>query len=100
MMNSAIIIFSNDKLFISYVNFHYREENIDTVIDRVVDTEELVILLDACVQEEINSIKLICDNKLSINELTEIEEIMDSYANQMEFEFKKGIEEYYEFQDL
>jgi len=99
-MNSGIIIFSSDTLFVSFICFHFREEHLDSVIERVLDTEELVILLEAFIKEEINLIQLICDHKLSINEMSEIEEIIDNYSNQIVFELRRGIEEYYEFQDL
>ncbi len=99
-MNSGIIIFSSDTLFVSCICFHFREEHLDSVIERVLDTEELVILLEAFIKEEINSIQLICDHKLSINEMSEIEEIIDNYSDQIVFELRRGIEEYYEFQDI
>jgi hypothetical protein len=99
-MNSGIIIFSSDTLFVSCIYFHFREEHLDSVIERVLDTEELVILLEAFIKEEINSIQLICDNKLSINEMSEIEEIIDNYSDQIVFELRRGIDEYYEFQDI
>jgi hypothetical protein len=99
-MNSGIIIFSSDTLFVSCVCFHFREEHLDSVIERVLDIEELVILLEAFIKEEINSIQLICDHKLSINEMSEIEEIIDNYSDQIVFELRRGIEEYYEFQDI
>lgn len=100
IMNSGIIIVSNDTLFVSNVYFHFREECLDTVIERALDIEELVILLEAFIKEGIYTIQIICDNNISINEMSEIEEIIDDFSDQIIFEIRRGIQDFYEFQDL
>jgi len=94
IMHSAIIIVSEDSLFVSLALFKLKEDYIDAIVERAIGIEDFEILLIELINEGICSIQVICDGALSINEMSEIEEIIDNYSNQIVFKLIKGMEEY------
>jgi hypothetical protein len=98
-MHSAIIIVSDDSLFVSFALLKLKEDYIDTIIERAIGTEDFEILLEELKDEGICSVWVLCDGNLSINEISEIEEILDRYSDQIELSISRGMQEYYEIQE-
>ncbi len=95
-MHSAIIIFSSDSLFVSLSLSKLKEDQFDSIIERAIGIEDFEILINDLINEGICSIQVICDGDLSINEVSEMEDIIDKYANEIAFNISKGWTEYNE----
>ena len=95
-MHSAIIIFSCDSLFVSLALTKLKEDQFDSIIERAIGIEDFEILINDLINEGICSIQVICDDDLSINEVSEMEDIIDKYANEITFSLSKGWAEYNE----
>ncbi len=99
-MNNGIVIFSSDNMFVSFVCVHLLDEYSNAILERVMDTEELIIMLEAFTKEGINKIRIVFDTKLTFNEYSEIVEIMESYSSQFDYEISRGLDTYVPFQKV
>jgi hypothetical protein len=95
-MHSAIIIVSEDSLFVSLALFKLKEDYIDAIVERAIGIEDFEILINDLNNQGIYSIQVICDGDLSINEVSEMEDIIDKYANEIAFNISKSWTEYNE----
>jgi hypothetical protein len=66
-MNSAVIIFSDDNFFVRFI------------------------------KENITDVRIICDGNLALDVVFELEDLLDEYSDQIEFEYNRGIEESYDY---
>ena len=98
-MNSAVIIFSEDNLFIKYSLMKLREDHVDSIIERSINVDDFIVLIEEFLSEGLSEIKVICDGNSSLNDINEIEEIIEKYSKTINFSYSKGIEDLFYFHE-
>lgn len=96
-MNSAVIIFSDDNLFVRYTLMKLRDDHFDALIERSHDIDHFNSLIEEFVKENITDVRVICDGNLALDIVFELEDLMDKYSNKIDFEYHRGIEESFDY---
>ena len=92
-MNSAVIIFSDDNLFVRFTLMKLRDDHFDALIERSHDIEHFTLLIEEFVKENITDVRVICDGNLAMDVIYEVEDILDQFGDQIDFEYTRGMEE-------
>ena len=96
-MNSAVIIFSDDNIFVRFTLMKLRDDHFDALIERSHDIEHFTSLIEEFIKENITDVRIICDGNLALDVVFELEDLLDEYSDQIEFEYHRGIEESYDY---
>lgn len=96
-MNSAVIIFSDDNLFVRFTLMKLRDDHFDALIERSHDIEHFTLLIEEFVKENITDVRVICDGNLAMDVIYEVEDILDKFGDQIDFEYTRGMEESYDY---
>lgn len=99
IMNSAVIIFSEDNLFVKFTLMKLRDDHFEALIERSRDVEHFTLLLDEFIKENLTNVRVICDGNLALDVIFELEDLLDKYSDQIDFEYHRGIEEYYDYNE-
>lgn len=96
-MNSAVIIFSDDNLFVRFVLMKLRDDHFDALVERSRDIEHFTLLIEEFIKENITDVRVICDGNLALGIIFEVEDIIDKYSDQIDFEYNRSVEESFDY---
>ena len=96
-MNSAVIIFSDDNLFVRFTLMKLRDDHFDALIERSHDLEHFTSLIEEFIKENIANVRVICDGNLALDIVFELEDLLDKYSGQIDFEYNRGVEESFDY---
>lgn len=96
-MNSAVIIFSDDNLFVRFTLMKLRDDHLDALIERSHDLEHFTSLIEEFIKENIANVRVICDGNLALDIVFELEDLLDKYSGQIDFEYNRGVEESFDY---
>jgi hypothetical protein len=96
-MNSAVIIFSDDNFFVRFTLMKLRDDHFDALIERSHDIEHFTSLIKEFITENITVVRIICDGNLALDVVFELEDLLDEYSDQIDFEYHRSVEESYDY---
>ena len=96
-MNSAVIIFSDDNLFVRFVLMKLRDDHFDALVERSRDIEHFTLLIEEFIKENITDVRVICDGNLALDVIFEVEDMIDKYSDQIDFEYNRSVEESFDY---
>jgi hypothetical protein len=89
-MNPAIILVSQDFNFVTNTITQLNEESFNSVIERSLSSIDFEVLINELIDENIRNITIISDDNMPVIELIEIRKILNTYKDQIHYNFEFG----------
>jgi hypothetical protein len=96
----AIIIVTEDNLFLTYCLQHILFKWPNLFIEHSFGIEDFSVLITELIKEEFQSCLVIIDHKTKGNELLYFDRFIESIKNELVIDIQLGLDEYYEFQEV
>jgi predicted SnoaL-like aldol condensation-catalyzing enzyme len=74
-----------------------RDDHFDALIERSHDIEHFTSLIKEFITENITVVRIICDGNLALDVVFELEDLLDEYSDQIDFEYHRSVEESYDY---
>jgi D-mannonate dehydratase len=74
-----------------------RDDHFDALVERSRDIEHFTLLIEEFIMENITDVRVICDGNLALDVIFEVEDIIDKYSDQIDFEYNRSVEESFDY---
>jgi len=97
---NAIIIVSEDNLFVTVCLCFIRTIHEDAFVERVFGLEDFVVLMRELIKEEFDAAWIIIDHKTKGNEMLSLYKEIEQFKKVMDIQTQVGMNGYHEFQEV
>lgn len=96
----AIVIVSEDNLFVTHCLCFIRTIHEDAFVERVFGLEDFVVLLRELIKEGFDAAWIIIDHKTKGNEMLSMYKEIEQFKELLELKTQVGMDDYHEFQEI
>ena len=96
----AIVIVSEDKLFVTHCLCYIRSIHEDAFVERVFGLEDFVVLMRELIKEGFDAAWIIIDHNTKGNEMLSMYKEIEQFKELLELKTQVGIDYYHEFQEI
>lgn len=96
----AIVIVSEDNLFVTHCLCFISTIHKDAFVERVFGIEDFVVLMRELIKEGFDAAWIIIDHKTKGNEMLSLYREIEQFTELLELKTQVGMDDYHEFQEI